>query len=346
MNHIDKEQGMARILEEDYAYATARIRAMENRLITPQQYQRMLDAASAEEIVKMLVEQGYGMGDTDISRPVVHTSEKLLSDEMEKAYALVRELVPHPEVLSLFMRRNDYLNAKLILKASFLGIDDPGVYADSGTIDPARLRSMITDRNLAELPGIFGKAILESIDSYGRSGDPQVIDFILDRAMYENMEEDAKEIGVPYISELAGLIHDLANIRIFIRAKLLNKTRDFLERALLKGSRIDRKLYLDLSDKPLDQLFEALRFTALSGLASRLSEAFKNGDGISGMEKILDEHFISFIKRTRYIAMGVEPVIAWLFYKEAEIRNVRLILTGKINGISGKIIGERLRAYA
>ena len=64
------------------------------------------------------------------------------------------------------------------------------------------------------------------------------------------------------------------------------------------------------------------------------------------MEKILDEHFINFINRTRYMAMGVEPVIAWLFYREAEIRNVRLILTSKINGIPNNIIGERLRAYA
>ena len=42
---------MARILDEDYAYATARIRALENKLITPQKYQRMLEAASAEDIV-------------------------------------------------------------------------------------------------------------------------------------------------------------------------------------------------------------------------------------------------------------------------------------------------------
>jgi V/A-type H+-transporting ATPase subunit C len=337
---------MARILDEDYAYATARIRALENKLITPQQYQRMLDAASAEDIVKMLVELGYGAGDTDTSQPAVCTSEKLLSDEMKKAYALVRNLVPHPEVISLFMRRNDYLNAKLILKASFLGSGDPGVYAGSGTVDPAELHGMIRDRNLSELPGVFGKAILECIDSYSRSGDPQMVDFILDRAMYENMEQDAEEISVPYISELVGLLHDQANIRIFIRAKLLNKSRDFLQRALLEGSRVQKRFYLDLSDKPLDQFFEAMRFTALSDLALMLSEVFKNRDGVTGMEKILDEHFINFINRTRYMAMGVEPVIAWLFYREAEIRNVRLILTSKINGIPNNIIGERLRAYA
>jgi V/A-type H+-transporting ATPase subunit C len=173
-----------------------------------------------------------------------------------------------------------------------------------------------------------------------------MVDFILDRAMYENMEQDAEEISVPYISELVGLLHDQANIRIFIRAKLLNKSRDFLQRALLEGSRVQKRFYLDLSDKPLDQFFEAMRFTALSDLALMLSEVFKNRDGVTGMEKILDEHFINFINRTRYMAMGVEPVIAWLFYREAEIRNVRLILTSKINGIPNNIIGERLRAYA
>ena len=45
-----------------------------------------------------------------------------------------------------------------------------------------------------------------------------MVDFILDRAM-ENMEQDAEEISVPYISELVGLLHDQANIRIFIRAE-------------------------------------------------------------------------------------------------------------------------------
>lgn len=337
---------MARILDEDYAYATARIRAMENKLITPQQYERMLDASSAEDIVKMLVEQGYGMGDVDISQPAVYVSERLLSDEMKKAYALLNEILPLPEAITLFMRRNDYLNAKLILKGSFLGSGNPGVYAHSGTVDPSRLRSMIVDRSLADLPEVFRKAILESIDYYGRSGDPQMIDFILDRAMYENMESDARMIKVPYISELVALLHDTANIRIFIRAKLLNKTRAFMERALLEGSGINKKFYLDLSDKPLDQFFEAIQFTALSDLTPGLSEAFKNNEGISGLEKILDEYLMGFIKKSRYIAMGVEPVIAWLFYKEAEIRNVRLILTGKINGISHKIIRERLRAYA
>lgn len=337
---------MARILDEDYAYATARIRAMENKLISPQQYQRMLDAESAEDVVKMLAEQGYGLGDIDPAEPAVHTSEKLLSDETKKIYAILEEMVPHKEIISLFRLRNDYLNAKLILKSMFLGMDEPMVYAHSGTMDPSMLRRMIVDRNLGQLPDIFRNAILECFDSYGRSADPQVIDFILDRAMYEHMEKDAEEIGVPFVIDLVSLMHDLANTRIFIRARLLSRTRDFMEKALLVGSKVSRRFYLEMSDKSLDQFFEALRFTALADLSPGLSDAFKNGEGISGMEKVLDEHLMKFVQRARYVGIGVEPVVAWLLYKEAEIRNVRLILTGKINGISDTIIRERLRAYA
>jgi V/A-type H+-transporting ATPase subunit C len=41
--------------------------------------------------------------------------------------------------------------------------------------------------------------------------------------------------------------------------------------------------------------------------------------------------------------MGIEPVIAYLFFKDTEIKNARLILTGKANKISQETIKERLR---
>lgn len=335
---------MARILDEDYAYSTARIRAIENKLITPQRLDRLLDAETTEDAVKMLVELGYGYGSADVSHNVVNVFEKLLSDEIKKTYALLENILPMPAVITLFMRRNDYLNAKTILKAGFLGREDPGLLADSGNVDPKRLTRMIVDRDLLDLPEVFRKAVLECVDTYGRTSDPQEIDLILDRAMYENMAQDAEETNDPYIADLVGMLHDIANIRIFIRAKFLNKSRDFLSKALLSGSKFPKKAYVDLSDKELDLFFEAIRFTSLTDLAARLKESIKTGADISGVEKILDDYFMEYVRKSKYVAMGVEPVIAYLFYKEAEIRNVRLILTGKINKIKQETIRERLRA--
>lgn len=332
---------MARILDEDYAYATARIRAIENRLITNQRFDRLIDASGADEAVKMLVDLGYG--NADISQTGVNAFEGLLSDEMKKTYELLENILPMPGMISIFMRRYDYLNAKTILKAGFLGSEDSGLLADMGNVEPSKLSRMIVDRNLLDLPEIFRKAVLECVDTYGRTGDPQEIDFILDRAMYANMAQDAEDVGDPYISDLVGLLQDIANMRIYIRANLLNKSRDFLSKAILNGSRIPGKTYLDLADKTLDVFFEAIRFTALSDLSAKLKESVKGKADISGVEKILDDYLLEFVRKSKFVAMGVEPVIAYLFYKETEIRNIRLILTGKINKISNDIIRERLR---
>ena len=49
----------------------------------------------------------------------------------------------------------------------------------------------------------------------------------------------------------------------------------------------------------------------------------------------------------KYIALGPEPVIAYLMAKETEIKNLRIIFTGKINRLPENTIRERLReAYA
>ena len=52
---------------------------------------------------------------------------------------------------------------------------------------------------------------------------------------------------------------------------------------------------------------------------------------------------MSYIRNARLVTIGVEPLIAWLFAKETEIRNVRMIMTGKINNLPMDMIRERLR---
>jgi len=334
---------MARLREEDYAYATARIRAIENKLITGQRLDRLMDAKTPMDAVKLLIELGYGLGNTDTAQGAADVFEKLLSDEMRKTYMLLREILPNPGAVLLFMRRNDYLNGKIILKSEFLGQEHEAL-TDAGTLEPAKLSRMVRDRALGEMPEAFREGVLEAVETYGRTGDPQVIDFIMDKAMYKNMVSDAKEIGEASILELVNLLQDTANLRIFIRARLLTKSREFLAKALLEGSKIPARTYLELADKPLEAALDEIRKMALSDLAEKLLEAVKGGSAISSVEKVLDDYLMSHVKKSKYVAMGIEPVIAYLFYKEAEIRNVRLAITGKINQIPQEIIRERLRA--
>ena len=143
---------MARIREEDYAYATARIRAIETKLMDKNKLERLMDLNDPAQTAKLLMESGYGSNHMENSKDGIGDVEVLLSSELKKAYDLLFEILPNRKIIELFKRRYDYLNAKLILKAEFLDIDVIKSLSPLGTVRPEKLFKMITDRKLNDLP--------------------------------------------------------------------------------------------------------------------------------------------------------------------------------------------------
>ena len=61
------------------------------------------------------------------------------------------------------------------------------------------------------------------------------------------------------------------------------------------------------------------------------------------MEKLCDNKRIEFVKKSRFVSFGIEPAIAYIVAKESEIKNLRMILNGKIANTPKEVILERLR---
>ena len=78
---------MVKINQDEYAYATARLRARENKLLDSSRFDRMLEAATAEEAYKILAEAEYGVGSDAAGS--VFSFETLLSEEMKKTMPAV-----------------------------------------------------------------------------------------------------------------------------------------------------------------------------------------------------------------------------------------------------------------
>ena len=102
-----------------YAYAVARIRAIEKKLLDKGKIDRMLNAKTSEEVLKVLADADYGDAAGEISN--AHEYEKILREEQKKVYKLLKEIAPQPEVFDIFLGKNDYHNIKVLLKSEFLG---------------------------------------------------------------------------------------------------------------------------------------------------------------------------------------------------------------------------------
>lgn len=328
-------------VDTQYAYAVARIRVIENKLLDKNKLDRMLEAKTPIEAMKVLDEAGYESPGDENSNP--HEYEKLLKEEQKKVYRLLKSMAPQPEVFNLFLYKNDYHNIKVMLKSEFSGTERDDILVDTGSIALNSLKLMIRDRNLREMSETMRLAVEDCIDTYNRTGDSQIIDIILDRACFKEMLEAAEKTENRFVSEYVKMQIDLLNIKNFVRVKKMNKSWDFLDKVLLEGGNIDSKLFLKKYGDSFESFVDEAKFTPYGSLCETGIGDFLATGSLTKLEKLIDDEMMSYIKKSKFIALGIEPLIAYLVAKETEVRNVGIIMIGKINGIPGEIIKERLR---
>lgn len=331
---------MLNVNQYDYSYATAYLRARELKLLDKNRIDRMLEATKVEEAYRILAEAEYGMNNESIKS--VFDFEALLSEEMKKTYALLLEIGPHAEVVEAFQKRYDYFNVKVLLKAELSNQDVPPILLDTGLIDMDELVRIVRERNYVQLEQIMQDAIAKVYDVFSKTGDSQIIDLILDKALYQQFYVDLKDIKNKFINKLADIIMDITNIKMFIRLKALNKPLEFIKKVLLEGGLIDKELYFNNVGTPTEDFLNAIESTEYSESIQK-SLNNKENENIQTLERVLDDYLMTYMQQAKHITLGIEPFIAFLFAKEAEIKNVRIILTGKINGLSNDLIRERLR---
>jgi len=332
---------MLKVNQDEYAYSTARIRAKEIKLLDSGRFERMLESATPEEAYKVLTEVEYGVGTESAGN--VFSFETLLGEEMKKTYDFLLEVAPQVEVVQAFQRRHDYFNVKVLLKAEFSDQEQSSILMDTGTFSKDTIRNMMRERDYKEMTPIMRQAVADVYDAFSRTRDPQTVDLLLDKAAYEQFTADLNAIDNEFLHELARMTVDITNIKMFIRARAINKAWDFMKKIQLSGGEIPESVYFTNSDKDVDSFVNDIKQTKYAEPVRKGWELYKSKKNISAVEKLLDDYFMEFIRRAKLITMGVEPFIAWLFAKEAEIRNARIIMTGKINGLANDLLRERLR---
>jgi V/A-type H+-transporting ATPase subunit C len=139
--------------QPSYAYACARLSALNKRLIEPQTIQRMLDG-TASDAMRALTDVRYG----NLSDATEADVERMIEREMTDAMQEVRELSPNPAITDLFLLRADVQNLKVLLKARLLNQSET-VFTPAGFFDRETLAAMVKDKQYEALPEIICEAL-------------------------------------------------------------------------------------------------------------------------------------------------------------------------------------------
>ncbi len=323
-----------------YAYAVARIRALEGKLLDKQKVYRILESGSADEALKSLLENGYGAAETVNN---AGDYDLLIKRELREAYELIDKITPDKSLTDIFGLKYDYHNAKVLKKNDLLGIESTELLIDGGSINVDTIQEAIAEKIYAYIPKPMGKA-LAKLDSIGLSGgvNPQQVDVLLDKAMFEQIATEKKNSKNVFINEYFTTKADLTNIETFVRAKAIGVSKMDMENMLVGGGEITSRTYAQLYEQPLENAVQPLSIKEYGEVVANGIASFVNTKSIAVYEKLMEELLQKIVGKYRYSAFTIEPIIGYMLAKEQEARAIRLVMTAKINNIDPVVVQERL----
>ena len=328
---------MTKIRDTDYLTISARIRAMETRLLTRERMERMLEARTDEEAAKVLAECGYG----ELSALTHGALDEMLSAARGALYKELKGAVPQKGLVEVFQMKYDYHNAKTLIKAAAVGTEADRLLMEGGRWTAAQIKDAFQRDSLRDFTDPFRQAVTQARELLNGGGDPQLADFVLDRACYADMADIADRSGSAFLAGYVRITVDTANLRSVVRTLRMGKGTEFLTGVLFRGGNVDtgRILSAVSSGGSIEEIYtaSALREAAAAGTAAIA------GGRLTHFEKLCDDAVTDYLAGARYVAFGEAPLIGYLAARETELTNVRVILSGRLAGLDADTIRERLR---
>ncbi len=318
-----------------YNFLTGKIRVLENNLLNQTDIDRMVDAPDFEAAFKAL-------NDTDYGAHLLNLEPDQFKEALEGDFQSVRDLmmqwIEKDELLEFMFLAFDAHNVKLYLKhkTSESSSDEHINNYSSATAltDPLLVRQRIVDDQIdTVLHPTTERLVQLTLERLSENASGFEIDSVVDLAMFEILDDRTTNVSNT-IRDLYTIQKETVWVKTFLRAKRLNK-----EKAAVKN--VLPETYLRHYDLPEDQALNAL---SLDPRIRKAYQEYLEHKQLWQLEKELEEAELDVIRTAKLKTGSEEPIVGYFYGKKNAVRNVRLILTAKQNGVPAKDIKERVRA--
>ena len=318
-------------MSQDYIYAVARVRAREVTLLTKHDMERLMVSPTEEECLRILRDKGWGRGDNSL------TAGELLAAEEAKTWDFLGELTQDPTPFGPLQVPTDGNNLKAAIKCAALGLEPRNVFLPGGRWDGETLLSMAKEREFSPLSPLLAQAADHALTALLQTGDGQLCDAIVDRACLEEILRLGKESGLEVLERYGQWITATANIQTAYRCCKAGKNREFLELALAPCAGLDPGELIAAALQGSEELLSYLESTTFREGAEKLRAS------ASAFEKWRDDRAMELVQGEKREYESAGPLFAYAVARRREMDTVRIILSGKRNGLAEEKVRERLR---
>lgn len=325
-------------------YSNARVKAMENALLTSEKITRMAYSESLPEAIKILYESNYG-GGFMVDNPYKYP--QILRAEEKQVAEFMKEAMPDNSGLQTLLYVNDYHNIKSYLKSKYCkGIDLDVMLLPEGNLSYQIIEEGVLNDNLSKLDKNMAE-VIKDIEQVVENGDisARYIDVSLDKAMFKHIFADCKKAKVKSVTKYHQANVDFMNVSTMLRCKKINADIKFFKENLIEGGEIKTYILEELYKEPYDVIGEKLKYTGYGEIIAVAVEEAKQDKSLVQFEVLWDNYLMDIFKNDKADIFSVAPIAGFYIAKKIELKMVGMILTCLKNKADLSAIKARLRGF-
>ena len=330
---------------EAYGYAVARIRAMEPLLLDAGMLQRMLDADDLAGALKILGETVYARGFS--SSGADERYDSVLESELHQSYDDLRNFVPDIELINIFRMPYDFHNIKVLLKSNFNarsgGKKRWDLLTSLGTVSIDDITVRFESEEYHMIPWGLSLTIPLCFTQWEQTKDIVEVERLLDIAFFAALFKEAEKLGEPGVLNWIKARIDAENIRNLLRLKRFGFDAARAVVFMHHSGNISPDVLVQLMPEPFEGWGRVLAFSDVGGAIAAIQDDGNFDNLIVNVERTLDDFCQSVVAQARYSASAPENVLAYLWGKEMEVKNIRTILVSKSMGSDKDEVRRLLR---
>lgn len=318
-------------------FSNARVKCLENGLLSEERLNRMVDSVSLADAVKILYEINYG-GGTVVDSPLEF--DRILNAETDVVNRFILEIMPEKSGLEILPLKNDYHNMKALIKGKLLNLEDISfMLLTGGTLPLEKLKSALSDDDFSLLPRPMREAAEKIAESILTSAvSPRLIDILMDKAYIDDADARIKRDGV--LRDYLNILIDTKNIGAFIRTKRAEGAEKSFEEGFLPHGTLNYGFFKDSFEQTTEAFLEKCKGTPYYDLFNL--EQMQKGILVA-YETAADNKLLNLFKKEKNDMLGVAVTAGYYLAKMSEIKQLKMVLTAIKNKVDKPIIKSRLR---
>ncbi len=349
-----KEKYPATIRVSFYPYTYVRIMAMKGKLYKRQDYNKLLKM-QANEIAKYLEEteykgeintlakeyEGYELVEEALYMNFINNIQKLEEiSSREMGY-----------LLKVYLRKYEVYNIKTIVRGK--AVQQPAQETEKlllpiGAMNKAKLLKLLEMESIAAVlkkVGLREQEYKEALAYYEKEGSLLEIENMLDQIWYKEMQKFSMQLAEEH-KLFKGLLQaeiDVMNVKLLLRLKKTGMESKKISQFFFSGgTSFSKSRCKALAEKDFETVVSSLQTSAFKSIIENHRAELEKKD-LRLFEKSLD---VWLLQKTTLLMhqfpLSVDTLLSYLFAKEIEMRNLRVLVKGKQFNLEEKFIENQL----